>query len=117
MSQQRFLCRNKQLNKQQESEKKSLSRPRSFLSGQKFIMTQEILSRQRKLYRDRVDKLKRKMFIVTRKIVSRQIPEAEGHEKLVTNRFGVVTQGIPVATRTRLLHQNFVATLSKSVVT
>ena len=38
--------------------------------------------------------------------MSRQTPEAEGHEKLVANRFGVGTQYIPVATRTRLLHQS-----------
>ena len=49
--------------------------------------------------------------------MSRQTPEAEGHEKLVANRFGIATQYIPVATRTRLLHQNYVATLSKSVTT
>ena len=47
----------------------------------------------------------------------RQIPEAEGHEKLVANRFGVATQDIPVATRTRMLHQNYVATLSKFIMT
>ena len=47
--------------------------------------------------------------------MSRQAPEAKGHEKLVANRFGVTTQYIPVATRTRLLHQNFVASVSKSV--
>ena len=40
---------------------------------------------------------------------------SEGHEKLVANRFGVTTQYIPIATRTRLLHQNCVTTLSKSV--
>ena len=45
-----------------------------------------------------------------------QIPEAEGHEKLVSKRFVVTTQGIPVEIRTRLRHKNFVATLSKSVV-
>ena len=33
------------------------------------------------------------------------------------NKFGVATQDIPVVTRTRLLHQNSVATLSKSVAT
>ena len=49
--------------------------------------------------------------------MSRHIPEAEGHEKLFANRFGVATQGIPVATRTRLLHKNFVLTLSKSIAT
>ena len=42
-----------------------------------------------KLYRDRVDILKRKMFVVTRKIMSRQTLKAEGHAKLVANRFGV----------------------------
>ena len=46
--------------------------------------------------------------------MSRQIPEG-GHEKLVANTLGVATQGIPIATRTRFLHQNFVATFSKSV--
>ena len=46
-----------------------------------------------------------------------QTPEAEGHEKLVANRFGVKTQYILVVTRIRLLHKNFFATLSKFVVT
>ena len=45
--------------------------------------------------------------------MSRHIPNAEGHEKLVANRFGVATQGIPIATRTRLLHHNFVSIESK----
>ena len=45
--------------------------------------------------------------------MSRKTLEVEGHEKLVANRFGVTTQYIPVATRTRLLHQNSVATESK----
>ena len=49
--------------------------------------------------------------------MSRQTPEAKGHEKLVANRFGVATQYIPIATRTRLLHQNSVSTLSKYVAT
>ena len=53
------------------------------------------------------------MFVAT---MSRQTLEEEGHEKLDANRFGVMTQPIPVATRTKLLHKNFVATLSKSVV-
>ena len=35
-----------------------------------------------------------------------QTPEAEGHEKLVANRFGVVAQYILVVTRIRLLHKN-----------
>ena len=49
--------------------------------------------------------------------MSQQNPEGQGHEKLVTNKFGVATQGIPVATRTRLLNKIYVATLSKYVVT
>ena len=48
--------------------------------------------------------------------MSRQTLE-EGHEKPDANRFGVMTQYIPVETRTKLLHQNFFATLSKSVIT
>ena len=47
--------------------------------------------------------------------MSRQTLEAEGHEKLVANKFGVAKQYIPVVTRTRLLHQKIFATLSKSV--
>ena len=49
--------------------------------------------------------------------MSRQTPKVEGHEKLVANRFGIATQYIPVAIKTRLLHQNFVTTLSKYVAT
>ena len=49
--------------------------------------------------------------------MSQQTLEVKGHEKLDANRFGAATQYIHVATRTKLQHQNFVATLSKSVVT
>ena len=49
--------------------------------------------------------------------MSRQTLEVEEYEKLVANKFGVATQYIFVATRTRLLHQNYVVTLSKSVAT
>ena len=49
--------------------------------------------------------------------MSRQTPEEQGHEKLGVNRFGVATQGISVATRTRLLNKIYVATLSKYVAT
>ena len=59
--------------------------------------------------------MKRKMLIATKKIMSRQIPEAEVYKELgATILF--VTQEIPVVTRTRLLDQNSVATLSKSVM-
>ena len=47
--------------------------------------------------------------------MSRQTPEGKEHEKLVANGFGVLTQGIPVMTRTRLLNKIYVATLSKFV--
>ena len=49
--------------------------------------------------------------------MSRQTPPEQGHEKLGANRFGVTTQGIPVATRTRLLNTNYVTKLSKYVTT
>ena len=61
--------------------------------------------------------LKRKKLVVTRKIMSRQISEVEGNEKLVAKTFSVVTQEIYVATRTRLLNKNSVTTLSKSITT
>ena len=41
----------------------------------------------------------------------RHIPEGQGHEKLVANKLGVVTQGILVMTRTRLVNKIYVATL------
>ena len=37
--------------------------------------------------------------------MSRQTLEGQEHEKLVANRFSVATQGIPVATRARLLNK------------
>ena len=49
--------------------------------------------------------------------MSRQTLERQGQEKLVANRFGVTTQGIPVAIRTRLLNKIYVATLSNYVAT
>ena len=47
--------------------------------------------------------------------MSQHIPEAEGHEKLVANKFGVSTQDISVVTRTRQLNKIYIATLSKSI--
>ena len=49
--------------------------------------------------------------------MSRQIPEGQGHEKLVASRVDVATQDIPVATKTILLNKIYVATLSKYVAT
>ena len=49
--------------------------------------------------------------------MSQKTPTEQGHEKLCANRFGVATQGIPVAVRTRPLNTNYVATLSKYVTT
>ena len=53
---------------------------------------------------------KRKMLVTT-------ISRGRSVKRTGCNKFGVATQDIPVATRTRLLHQNFVAILSKSVAT
>ena len=47
--------------------------------------------------------------------MSRQDPEAGRHKKLAANRFCVVTQSNHVATQLRLLHHNYVVTVSKSV--
>ena len=49
--------------------------------------------------------------------MSRQTLEGQEHEKMVANKFGVVTQGIPVMTRARLLNEIYVAALSKYVST
>ena len=45
--------------------------------------------------------------------MSRQTLEGYGHEKLVANRLGVATQGIPVATRTRLLNKIYYSSMSQ----
>ena len=47
----------------------------------------------------------------------RQNLEAKGHEKLDANMFGVATQGILIAIRTKLLNKIYVTTLSKYVAT
>ena len=49
--------------------------------------------------------------------MSRQTPKGQGHEKLGANRFGVATQGISVATITRLMKEIYVATSTKYVTT
>ena len=49
--------------------------------------------------------------------MSQKTLEEQGHKKLVANRFGVATQGIPVVTRTRPLNKIYVVTLSKYVAT
>ena len=92
-------------------------RKEKFVATKEFPVATKIAKDSKKSCRDKVDRLKMKMFVATRKSMSQQIPEADGHEKLVANRFSVATQYIPVATRTRLLHQNYVTTLSKYVST
>ena len=87
------------------------------VTTKEFPIPIKIAKDSKNFCRDRVNRLKRKMFVSIRKIMSRQTPRAEEHEKQGAYRFGVVTQYIPVATRPRLLHQNFVVTLSKSVET
>ena len=102
---------------QQIAQQVTRIREENSVATKEFPVTTEIPKDSKKSCCDGVDRLKRKVFVTTRKIMSQQIPEAEGHEKLVANRFGAVTQDIHVATRTRLLHQNSVPTLSKSVAT
>ena len=92
-------------------------RKEKFAATKEFPVATEITKDSKKSYRDRVERLKRKMLVTTRKRMLRQILEGEGHEKLVANRLGVATQGTPIATRTRLLHHNFVTTLSMFVAT
>ena len=102
---------------QQIAQQVTRIREEKYVATKEFSVEIEIAKDSKKSCRDKANRMKRKMFVMTRKIMSRQIPEAEGHEKLVTNRLGVVTQGIPVVTRTRLLNKIYVATLSKYVVT
>ena len=69
------------------------------------------------------------MFVMTKKFMSRHFSKAEKYEKNKTatsklchdkevgcNKFYVATQDTPVAIRTRLQHQNYVVTLSNSIV-
>ena len=49
--------------------------------------------------------------------MSRQTLEGQEHEKLGTNKFGIATQGISVATITRLLKEIYVATSTMYVAT
>ena len=51
------------------------------------------------------------MFVVIKKIMSRQTPEEQEHYKLVANRFSVATQGILITIRTRMLNKVYVTTL------
>ena len=102
---------------QQIAQQATRIREEKSIATKEFHVAIEIAKDSKKSYRDRVDRLKRKMSVTTRKIMSRHILDAEGLEKLIANRFGVATQGTPIATRMRLLHQNSVMTLSKYVVT
>ena len=52
-----------------------ISEEKSF-STKDFPVAIEIAKDSKKSCSDRVDRLKRKIFVVTRKIMSRQIPEA-----------------------------------------
>ena len=101
---------------QQTAQQATRIKEEKSVATMEFPIAIEISNDSKKSCCDRVDRLKRKMFVATIKIMSRQIPKAERHEKLVANKFSVVTQGIPIAIRTKLLHKNSLAILSKSVV-
>ena len=75
------------------------------------------LSQHKKLGRNRANMLKRKMFVATRRIMSRQDPKVGGHKKMAAKRFCVATQGNHVATQIRLLHHSYAVTLPKFVTT
>ena len=102
---------------QQTAQQAIRTREEKFVGTKEFFIATENAKDSKKSCHDRVDRLKRKMFITTRKIMSRQILDAEGNEKLVANKFDVATQDTYVATRTRLLNKIYVATLSKFVAT
>ena len=86
---------------QQTAQQATRIREEKSVATKEFHITIEIAKELKKLCHDKVNRLKRKMFVTIRKIMSRQTLEAEGHEKLVANRFGVTTQYILVATSTR----------------
>ena len=73
------------------------------------------MSQHSKLYHNKVEELKVKMFVATKKFMPRQFLGAEKFDKLVATKFYVATQDTPIVTRTRLLRQNYVMTLSKFV--
>ena len=85
-------------------------REEKFVATKEFLVMTEIAKDLEKSCRDRVARLKSNCLL-------QQTQEEQGHEKLGANRFGVATQGIPVATKTRLLNTIYVATLSKYVTT
>ena len=100
MSQVKFIAT--KISMSQQTAQLATRTRKEILSRQK-----KILSRHRKLCRDRVDKLKRKMLVAT---VSRDMSV----KRTGCNKFGVTTQDIPIATRTRQLHQNYVVIESKN---
>ena len=53
--------------------------------------------------------------MLKRKILVTIVSRGKSVKRIGCNKFGVATQKISVMTRTRLLHQNSVATLSKSI--
>ena len=53
------------------------------VATKEFPIATKIAKDSKKFCRDRVDRVKRKMFVATRKIMSRQTLEAKEHEKLV----------------------------------
>ena len=69
------------------------------------------MSQHSKEFRDKGEELKAKIFVVTNKIMSRHFSRAEKNDKLVATKFSVATQDTHVATITRQLQQNYVATL------
>ena len=76
---------------QQTTQQATRIKEEKSVTTKEFLVTKEIAKDSKKSCRGRVDKLKRKMFVATRKTMSGQTPKAEGHEKLVANRLGIAT--------------------------
>ena len=90
---------------------------RFYVAIEKIEESKRNLSQHRKIGRNRVDRLKEENVCRDKENYFVRDPEVGGHKKLATNIFCVVTKRNHVATQLRLLHHNFVTTVSKSVVT
>ena len=76
---------------QQIAQQATKIREEKSVATKEFLVLTEYAKDSKKSCRNRVDRLKRKMFVAIRKIMLRQISEAEEHKKLVANRFDVTT--------------------------
>ena len=83
---------------QQTSQPAIRTREEKSVATKENSITRKIAKESKKSYLDRVDKLKRKILVPIKKIMSRQFPDAKVHKELGANKFCVATQDIPIAT-------------------